>query len=71
MAVHLRAARESHRLSVTSGGASKELRDACEERDIQLLTGDELIEWIVRTMPKLKLETKRKLCVSEVPTYLE
>jgi restriction system protein len=51
---------------VTSGNASNALREACDAQDITLITGSELVVWIVEMLDKLSVETKQKLGVVEV-----
>jgi len=55
---------------VTSAAPSDELVKFCEMKDIILVSGSDLSEWIFNSLQKLKYETKKRLGVSDVPTLL-
>jgi len=55
---------------VTSAQASKQLQDLCTEKYIQLITGNDLVDWIVKKIPFLSKNTKHKLSITEVPDYI-
>ncbi len=52
---------------VTTGEASEELRQKCEEQDIVLFTGRELVDWIFDALRNLAPDTRIRLGISGVP----
>lgn len=55
---------------ITSAEASKNLQVMCEDQNITLIGGDELVQWIADSVAKLRIETKMKLGISDVPRLL-
>ena len=55
---------------ITSAIPSKDLMKICEMNDIVLVSGNDLSEWIFKSLRKLKNDTKKKLGISDVPTLL-
>ncbi len=55
---------------VTSAIPSDELLNFCEMKDIIIVSGSDLSEWIFNSLQKLKYETKKRLGISDVPTLL-
>lgn len=55
-------------LLVTSASATTELRKAAEEsEDVQLITGDALVDWIYDSLPRLGHDTRVRLGITQVP----
>lgn len=52
---------------ITTGRASKELTAVCDNHDIFLMDGDELVEIIYSNLDKLSFRTKRALTIIDVP----
>jgi len=55
---------------ITSATPEKELIEMCVNNDIKLISGDDLVEWIYKSLPKMCSETKKCLSVSDIPTIL-
>lgn len=55
---------------ITSADASDELRGICDDKDISLLTGSELVDWIFDCLIKLSPTTKKQLGISEIPRFI-
>lgn len=55
---------------VTSAIPSNELVKLCEKKDVILVSGNDLSEWIFKSLQRLKYETKKRLGVCDVPTLL-
>lgn len=55
---------------ITSAEASEELRKVCNDKDISLLTGTELVDWIFDCLIKLSPTTKKQLGISEIPRFI-
>ena len=56
---------------VTSATPSDELVIFCEMKDIILVSGADLSEWVFKSLPRLKYETKKRLSISDIPTLLK
>ena len=56
---------------VTSGNAPDDLRNLCESKDIILMAGDRLVEWITDCLTHLDPKTRSKLRISDVPQIVE
>ncbi len=55
---------------VTSGDPSGELKELCDKKDIILVDGNDLIEWIFKSLPEMQFETKKMLSISDIPTLV-
>ncbi|MDP8237489.1 MAG: restriction endonuclease [Candidatus Hatepunaea meridiana] len=55
---------------ITSGDSSDNLREYCESKDIILIEGKTLIEWLYNSLHKLSPETMRKLSICDIPTLI-
>ncbi len=55
---------------VTSGEPNKNLEKVCDDQDIVLIDGTKLVQWIADSVTKLRIETKMKLGISDVPRLL-
>ncbi len=55
---------------ITSGGISEEVKDYATERDIAVFDGEKLVDWIFDNLEKLKADTKRRLCIDNLPRVL-
>lgn len=55
---------------VTSALPSEELVDLCEAKDITLIQGNDLADWIYKSLGRLSFQTKKRLRISDVPTLL-
>ena len=55
---------------VTSAIPSDELKILCENKDIILVSGTDLVEWIFKSLHSLKYETKKSLAISDIPALL-
>ena len=56
---------------VTSGHPSDALRKLCVAKDITLISGIHLVDWILDSLDHLKTQTKTKLRISDVPQLVE
>ena len=56
---------------ITSADISDELRKAADEQNVVAMDGNELTDWIVEMLPKLKVETKIKLGITSIPQLSE
>lgn len=56
---------------VTSGDASGELRDLCDTKDITLITGTQLVDWIADQLESIKPKMRSALRISNVPQIVE
>ncbi len=65
------SAYDNHQLVlITSGQIAEETKESARGKAITVLDGDDLIEWIWRSMPRLETETKLALGIAEVPHIL-
>lgn len=55
---------------ITSAKASQDLKNKCENEDIVLFSGEELVEWIYDSLPDLKAETKISLGIGIIPKIM-
>jgi len=55
---------------VTSANPSDELVKLCETKELLLVDGNELVEWIFKSLKNLKYETKKRLGISDIPTLI-
>jgi len=55
---------------VTSAIPSDDLVEFCEKKDVILVNGNDLVEWIFKSLPQLKFDTKKRLSISDIPTLL-
>lgn len=55
---------------VTSATPSDELEKFCEMKNIILVSGNDLSEWVFKSLYRLKYETKKRLGISDVPILL-
>jgi predicted Mrr-cat superfamily restriction endonuclease len=55
---------------VTTADPSEELATACEQFDITLIGGTELVEWVLSTLPRLHSSYLSTLGISQVPDVL-
>jgi len=55
---------------VTSATPSAELVEFCEMKDVVIVSGSELLDWIFNSLSYLKFDTKKRLGISDVPTLL-
>jgi restriction system protein len=56
---------------VTSGIPSDSLQALCVAKDITLITGTQLVDWIMDSLEHLAPETKNRLRISDVPQLVE
>ncbi len=56
---------------VTSGDASGGLRDLCDAENITLITGPQLVDWIVDQLENITPKMKSALRISNVPQLVE
>jgi len=55
---------------VTTADASAELKEFCEAKDVVLVAGADLIDWIIDALPKLSPDTKIHLGISDLPVLI-
>ncbi|WP_353570018.1 restriction endonuclease [Candidatus Albibeggiatoa sp. nov. BB20] len=55
---------------VTTAKASDDLIEMCEKKDITLLEGEDLMDWIYDMLPKMNVDFKKKLRISDVPIII-
>lgn len=55
---------------VTSAIPSDDLVKFCEKQDIILKNGNDLADWLFKSLPQLKFDTKKRLSISDIPTLL-
>lgn len=55
---------------ITSAKPSEDLQNKCENKDIVLIGGKELVDWIYDSLADLKTETKILLGISEIPKVM-
>lgn len=55
---------------VTSAIPSGDLIKLCENQDIILVSGNDLSEWVFKSLPQLRFDTKKRLSISDIPTLL-
>ena len=56
---------------VTSGDVSDEDRENAKDNDITIFDGSDLADWVLTSIDKLKLDTRRKLRISDVPRIID
>ncbi len=56
---------------VTSGNASGALLNLCDAKDITLITGRQLVDWVTDSLEQLSPKTRSALRISDVPQLVE
>lgn len=56
---------------ITSGDISEEVRKSADSLDIEVMEGNELVDWVMENMQKLTVETKIKLGLSAIPQLVD
>jgi restriction system protein len=56
---------------VTSGNPSEKLQELCVAKDITLISGTQLVDWVIDSLEHLSPQTKTKLRISNVPQFVE
>ena len=56
---------------VTSATPSKDLVELCDKKGIILIAGDNLVDWIFKSLPMMDFGTKKRLAISDIPTILQ
>ncbi len=56
---------------VTSGNASTGLRDLCEAKEITLVTGEQLVDWVSDCVAHIGPKMRNALRISDVPQLVE
>lgn len=56
---------------VTSGNASARLRDLCEAKDITLVTGEQVVDWVSDCLEHIGPRMRNALRISDIPQLVE
>jgi restriction system protein len=56
---------------VTSGSPSEALQALCVAKDITLISGTQLVDWVLDSLEHLRPQTKTKLRISDIPQLVE
>lgn len=61
---------DAQRWVITTGNISQNIKDKADAEDVQLMPGEELVDWLIDQLPLLSRQTRNQLGLSSLPSLL-